>query len=361
MKKEILLSYFPKISYKRYQDILHSFPNLEQSWGAPLEEHLKRLIWPTETVLEFYYWKQKLEPAKIEATLKKENIYCVSIADPLYPTLLKHIPDPPVCLFSKGDLHIQAPPLAVVGTRKNSNYGARITKTLLGELFKEYRITLISGLAFGIDSIAHQVALDTKQKTIAVLGSGIDPKSLYPKAQAGLAENILRNEGAVISECPPGTEASLFSFPKRNRIIAGMSLGTLVIEAGKKSGALITADCALEYNREVFAVPQNIDSPSACGVNGLIKKGAVPILSAEDLAEALNLRKSTQYDNNHKDTGCSLMEKQVLELISHEPTHIDQIIRQSDETRGNINAALSILEINGLIRNVGSMMYELAS
>lgn len=361
MKKEILLSYFPKISYKRYQDILRLFPNLEQEKRITLHEYMKRLPWPPETILEFYNWEKIFDKKKAEEILKKEHINCVGIEGPSYPKLLKQISDPPICLFVKGNIHIEAPPLAVVGTRKNSIYGARITKSLLGELLAEYRVSIISGLAFGIDSIAHQAALDMKQQTIAVLGSGVDNASIYPKSHLRLAVNILQNQGGVISECPPGTEASLFSFPKRNRIIAGMSLGTLVIEAGEKSGALITADCALEYNREVLAVPQNIDSPSACGVNELIKKGAIPILSANDLAEALNLRKSARYDNNHEDKDCTLMEKQMLTLISHEPAHIDQIIRQSGETRGNVNAMLTLLEIKGLIRNTGSMMYQLAS
>ena len=211
-----------------------------------------------------------------------DHIRKISIRDQEYPYLLKHIADPPHSLYIRGSLKARAISLAVVGPRQHSAYAARITKKLIHPLAKA-GITIISGLARGIDGIAHATTLDAKGTTIAVLGAGCDDASMYPKEHLKLAHRILQSGGALISEYPPGASPTKKTFPARNRIIAGMSKATLVIEAAQRSGSLITARCALDYDRDVLAVPQDIDSPTARGVNHLIRMGAYPITSVQDV------------------------------------------------------------------------------
>ncbi len=208
-----------------------------------------------------------------------------------YPGLLKEIYDPPQTLYVNGPLKVKEKyPLAVVGTRKVSLYGQKITRSLVKALAKA-GFTIISGLALGVDGIAHQAALDVGGKTIAVLGSGLD--IIYPSSHQQLAKNIIKSNGVIVSEYEPKTRPSKWTFPARNRIVAGMSLGTLVIEAPKKSGALITARFALEQGREVFAVPGSVYNENSAGCNLLIKMGAKPVTKPEDILEAFNLNLKT--------------------------------------------------------------------
>ncbi|MDA2921876.1 DNA-processing protein DprA [Patescibacteria group bacterium AH-259-L07] len=208
--------------------------------------------------------------------------------DKNYPQLLKEIPDSPHKLYVWGVLKQKEKyPLAVVGTRKVSNYGKQVTIELVKELAKQ-GLTIISGLALGVDGISHQAALDANGRTIAVLGSGFD--HLYPQEHAKLANDIVKSGGAIITEYPPDAKPTQKTFPARNRIIAGMSLGVLVIEAPMRSGALITARHALEQNRDVFAVPGSIYNKNSAGTNNLIKMGAKPVTSPEDILESFNLQ-----------------------------------------------------------------------
>ena len=221
--------------------------------------------------------------------LNKENITTISINDPAYPALLKEINDPPFVLFIRGKLpNTNSPTLGVVGTRKLTPYGKSACQEIVGPLVNQ-GIVIVSGLALGIDGVAHQVAVDNNSPTIAVLGGGVDKKTVSPPSHRDLAEKIITTGGAVISEYPPGFTPTVYSFPARNRIIAGLSLGTLVIEAAEKSGALITAKCALDYNRDVFAVPHTITSPTGIGPNNLIKMGAKVVTKASDIIESLSL------------------------------------------------------------------------
>ncbi|PIZ94470.1 MAG: DNA-protecting protein DprA [Candidatus Magasanikbacteria bacterium CG_4_10_14_0_2_um_filter_37_12] len=357
MDKQILLSYFPKITVNRYQQLLAVFYSLDEVWKANLEE-LKKSKWNEEIITEFINWRKKIDEDKIQKILDIENIRCITKDNPEYPELLKNIYDPPFCLFVRGKIK-KGFNLAVVGTRKYTPYGKQVTEELVSELALQ-GVNIISGLAFGIDGIAHSVTISHHGHTVAVLGSGINKSHIYPSVHSGLSEKIIEMDGAIISEYPPGALPSKFTFPRRNRIIAGMSLGTLVIEAPEKSGALITAECALNDGREVFAIPQNITSHTAVGPNNLIKMGAKMVTSAKDILEALNLQDIEKYVTNKQILPESPAEARLLEYLSRQPLHVDELTKKSKLPSPEVNATLTMMEMKGKVRNVGNMNYVLS-
>ncbi len=263
------------------------------------------------------------------------------------PKLLTEINDPPEILYLEGNLPKKENIcLCVVGSRKNTEYGRRICQKLISEL-KGNPVTIISGLALGTDSIAHKTAIETGLQTIAVPGSGLGKQVLYPSSHINLAREIIRAGGGLLSEYEPDFKATPWSFPKRNRIMAGMSVATLIIEAEEKSGTLITARLAMEYNRDVLAVPGSIFSPQSRGTNHLIKDGATPITSSEDLMEALGIQKEVE----QKELDLSKLsenETALVELLS-EPISRDELISKSNLSASDANATLSMLEIKGVI------------
>ncbi len=355
MKKEILLSYFPKITLKRYRDLTRIFPTLDDVWKAEFDD-LRATRWEDSLINEFLSWRDNLDEVKISDSLTRHGIACLTIDDPDYPPLLKQIYDPPFCLFIRGTLTAENC-LAVVGSRKFSLYGKQVAESLTEELARR-GITIVSGLALGIDSIAHESALRQNGRTIAVLGSGVDPLHIAPAGHAALAERIIAKNGAVISEYPPGAMPSKYSFPQRNRIIAGISLGVLVIEAAEKSGSLITAQCALDNGREVFAVPQNITSPTSSGTNNLIKTGARAITDAEDIIEALDIEKTiSDVADKKNQQSLSPEETKIMAGITREPTPIDKIIKESALPSHVVMSAITMMEMKGLIKNIGGMMF----
>jgi len=357
MKKEILFSYFPKATVKRYQQLITVFGNLDKAWQAD-SEILKKTGWEEKVIQEFLNWKNKIDEEKITKILQQENIYCLTRDDENYPELLKQIYDPPFCLFVRGNLDMIKFPIAVVGTRKFTNYGQQITEEIVSQLAQQ-GITIISGLALGIDSIAHNATIEAGGKTIAVLGTGINKKHIYPAAHYQLSEKIIASGGALISEYPPGALPSKYSFPRRNRIIAGLSVGTLVIEAPEESGSLITAQYALDNNREVFAIPQNITSINSTGVNNLLKNGAHLITQAEDILEVLNLEKIKEFIDNQEIIPDSPTEAKILEILTKEPIHIDVITKKTQLDSSTVNATLALMEMKGKVRNLGGMNYIL--
>jgi len=357
MKKEIIFAHFPKSNFKRYQQLLAAFSNLDNAWEAEFGD-LKNIGWKDEIINEFLLWKDKFDAEKAKNILKQEGIKCITQLDDDYPPLLKEIYDPPFCLFVRGDINNISNPIAVVGPRKFSPYGKQITEELVSEL-TNYGVEIISGLAFGIDSIAHNSTLKSNGRTIAVLGSGINKKHISPVANVELSERIINSGGAIMSEYPPGGLASKYTFPRRNRIVAGISLGTLVIEATEKSGALITAQCALDNSREVFVVPQNITSRTSIGSNKLLKIGATPITEAADILNSLNLEYINKDIAKNKTISNSPTEAKIIECLSKEPVHVDIIIKKTSLPSQTINSALILMEMNGIIKNMGSMMYIL--
>lgn len=358
VNKEVLLSHWPKATVKRYQTLLSVFSNLDNVWEAKQKE-LEEMGWKPDLVKNFLDWKNSVDEEKITKILKQEKITCILKTDENYPESLKEIYDAPFCLFTRGELSNDGFALAVVGPRKFTPYGKQITEEIVTELASQ-GIVIVSGLALGIDSIAHKATLSARGKTVAVLGSGINDRHIYPASHRGLAESIVNSGGAVISEYPPGALPSKFTFPRRNRIVAGMSLGTLVIEAAEGSGALITAQSALDNNREVFAIPQNITSPNSAGVNQLIKNGAHPVTCAQDIIDALDLKDIKNFISNREIVPDSPTEAKLLEFLSREPIHVDNLVKQTKLDSPSVNATLTLMEMKGKVKNLGGMMYVLS-
>ena len=355
LPKEVLFSFFPKSTNKRYAELLNTFSSLEYAWHATKAE-LKQTKWKQELINEFFFWKKDFNEEKTEAMLVQQEISYILRNDPDYPELLQDIYDPPFCLFIRGSLQKCTIPLAVVGPRKNTQYGKHITTELVKPL-AEAGVSIVSGLAYGIDAIAHTAALAAKGNTIAVLGGGIDKYHITPAAHTDLAERIIENGGAIISEFPPGTIPSKFTFPRRNRIVAGMSFATLVIEAAEKSGALITAQCAIDAHRDVFAVPQNINSPNSIGVHKLIQSGAHLVTQATDILEILEVEARTQHKESKAIIPDSPAEAAILQYITHEPIHIDMLTKQTNMPSAEITGTLTVMEMKGMVKNIGNMMY----
>ncbi|MDO8493495.1 MAG: DNA-processing protein DprA [bacterium] len=269
-----------------------------------------------------------------------------------FPASLFEIPQPPKELYLEGVLPDEEFIfLTVVGSRKFSTYGKEACEKIIAGLRGE-KVVIVSGLALGIDSIAHKAALQAGITTIGVPGSGLDRKVLHPHSNKDLADEIVRSGGALLSELPPLMPAGTHTFPARNRIMAGMSRAILVIEAQNKSGTLITARLATEYNKDLFAVPGSIFSLNSNGTNRLIKQGATPISSSDDLLEALSLaRKDGQQELDL--TTLSENEIKVMKLLSVEAMTRDDLIRESEIKTSEINVVLSMMEIKGLIKELG--------
>ena len=273
-----------------------------------------------------------------------------------FPKALLEIPQPPKTLYLRGELPAESLIyLAVVGSRKFTSYGRDACEKLITGL-KGYPVVIVSGLAMGIDAIAHRAALKNGLTTISFPGSGLDDKVLFPSVNLQLAKEILSSGGALVSEFEPDFKATQFSFPLRNRLMAGISKAVLIIEAEEKSGTLITARLATEYNRDVLVVPGSINSPSSKGTNSLIRQGATPILSVENLLEALGFEIPTDVDKQAKlFADCSPEEKKVLDLL-REPISRDELIRQMDIPTPTAQALLSVMEIKGFIKeNLGEI------
>jgi DNA processing protein len=277
--------------------------------------------------------------------------------DPDYPSRLKEIYDYPPVLYVRGSLLPEDEwYLAVVGTRRATVYGRQVTEELVTDLAQS-KITIVSGLAKGIDAIAHQSALNAGGRSIAVFACGLD--IVYPGENADLARRIIQ-QGALISEYPLGTKPRADNFPRRNRIMSGMSLGVLVIEAGETSGAMITARLALEQNREVFAVPGSILSPASSGTNHLIQEGAKLIRDYTDILEELNLTAVARQIEMKEVIPSSDTESLLLEQLGAEPTHIDEVCHSSGLPVATVSSTLAMMELKGLVKQVGTMNYVLA-
>ncbi len=282
----ITLTSFPLFGPSSLKKINNFFP----SWAKALEANyidLKNIGLKEETIDQFIKFKKEKKTEKIIEIIDQENISLISQTDEDFPPLLKEIPTSPYLLYVRGRKSFNHPLLTVVGSRRTSSYGLNITNQLIKQI--NQKINIVSGLAKGIDTAAHWAAIKSNKKTIAILGSGIDKKSIYPQENKFLAEKIIDSGGCLLSEFPPFTPPLKNHFPRRNRLLAGLSPATLVIEAGQKSGALITASLALDFNREVLAVPDNLFSSYSQGSNYLLKSGATVILKFEDIEEALNI------------------------------------------------------------------------
>ncbi len=328
-------------AFKTPEDIFNkSFDEISSVFGT----HIANLILKRDKSLKEKALKE-LEKAD------KLNVEIITLNDENYPENLKEIPDPPPVLYVKGNLPVSKNSISFVGTRKFSSYGKYVTKKLIGELD---HVNIVSGLASGIDTIAHQTALETGNMTTAVLGCGID--IVYPPENYKLYKKI-EEEGTILSEFPIGTKPSKYTFPQRNRIVAGLSYGTVVVEAPKKSGSLITAKLANEYGRIVFAVPTNINNPYGEGNNKLLKDGAYPLTSGKDIYNQIPYLERKEIYNLEIELEISDIEKKVLEL-TYEPVHIDYIVQNTGVPLNEIMLVLFDLEMKDLIINDNGMYFR---
>jgi len=270
-----------------------------------------------------------------------------------FPSLLKEINDPPEELWLEGNFPNETENkfLAVVGSRKFSRYGREASEELIAGL-AGYPIVIVSGLALGIDAIAHQSALKNKLLTVAIPGSGLDRKVLHPFSNHRLADEIVEAGGCLMSELEPECPAGVHTFPRRNRIMAGLSHAVLIIEAGERSGTLITARLAMEYNRDVLVVPGSIFSASSRGANSLIHQGALPINNSEDLLQALgfNTEQDKKNKQGHLFENLSDIEQKIVDLLENESYPRDELIELAELSITDANIILSALEIKGVIK-----------
>jgi DNA processing protein len=348
-------SLVPEIGPRRVDRLLKWFGDIRDAWHAA-ESDLRRAGLEPQPTANLVKKRLSLDLDTEVARVTRTGARLVAYADPGYPEALKHLPDPPLVLYVRGALLPQdEQSLAVVGTRKASAYGRDAAYSLSRQLAR-HGITIISGLAVGIDTAAHRGALDGGGRTIAILGCGID--QVYPRENGPLAAEIARC-GALVSEFPLGTPPDSRNFPRRNRVISGMSLGVLVAEAPEHSGALITAEMAAEQGHDVFAIPGNIFNMSSRGTNRLIQDGAKLVLDVDDILDELQIaranlevKRSTEDAVPTDDT-----ERQILAQLNADPIHVDDLARLCNMPIALITSSLTILELKGLAQKVGPMQY----
>lgn len=359
MEKKYWLGFniVPRIGPVRFRALLQHFGSLEAAWQASSLQ-LEAAGLDRRALQNLVALRARLSLDEEWAKLERLGIHILTWEDETYPRLLKEIDDSPPVLYVKGELTpADEWAVAVVGTRHATVYGKEVARQLAGDLARN-KVTVVSGLAYGIDTIAHQAALQAGGRTIAVLGSGLD--IIYPSENRALAEAIAKS-GALVSEFPLGTRPDAQNFPPRNRIISGLSLGTVIVEGTETSGAMITARYALDQGREVFAVPGNITYSSSRGTNMLIRDGrAKLILSVEDILVELNLSMVKQQATMRQIMPENETEALLLRHLSSQPIHVDELRRRVDLPIAEVSSALALMELKGMVRQVGGMNYVLA-
>jgi len=346
----------PHIGAARIQQLVTTFGSLSIAWQAS-ESTLRRSGLSANALSALLTNRSRLDLAAEEAKLQRLGVRLMIHTDADYPQDLARVNDAPAVLYVRGCLLPEDNlALAIVGTRRATRYGRDAAQTIARQLASR-GVTIVSGLALGIDTAAHEGALEAGGRTIAVLGSGIDVT--YPRENSSLAERITDN-GALITEFPPGTPPTGPNFPRRNRILSGLSLGVLVAEAPIQSGALITAETALDQGREVFAIPANIFNKMGQGCNRLIQEGATLVMHAGDILDALNIAyvRVTTRHTTEQAAPDSDFERQILTLLENDPIHIDDLIRKSGLAAEQVSAALVLLELKGLAQTNGPMEYS---
>jgi len=337
----------------RMQALVAYFGDLESAWKAAPEE-LSGAGLGSKLIERVVKAREDVDLDRVWDRIEKQGIKILTWQDEAYPQRLKEIDQPPPVLYVRGEyLQDDIIAVAIVGTRRISSYGRQITEELSSFLAAN-GLTVVSGLARGVDAVAHQSALKAGGRTIGVLGSGVD--KIYPPEHRMLAEHMME-QGAILSDYAPGTPPDASNFPPRNRIISGLSLAVVVVEAGETSGALITAEFAAEQGREVFAVPGSILAPQSKGSNRLIQKGALPFLGVNDLMQALDIARIGQQNVARKIVPADDIEEKLLNLLDHEPLHVDEIRNRSDMPIEKVTAALALMELKGMVRQVGGMNY----
>lgn len=348
------LSLLPGVGCRTLLKLIEYFGSAEKAWKASIKE-MEKLQLRKDI-------KESLTRNRIQIDIERkfqdiinQNVKLLNILDPKYPILLKEIYDPPILLYYKGELDWNNSLFfGVVGTRKITSYGIRAIEEIVGALTL-HGLVIVSGMAKGGDTIAHQAAVKSGGKTVGVLGSGVN--IIYPPENKKLSEEIIKN-GAILSEFPPDAEPRRQNFPLRNRLISGLSLGLLVVEASEKSGTLITANCALDQNREVFALPGSIFNPYSKGPAKLIKMGAKMVTSVEDILEELNLEGRQQSKRAQQILPDSKEEEKILSILNlHDYVMIDELIRETKLSSPVVLSSLTLMEMKGKVRNLGGGKY----
>jgi DNA processing protein len=337
----------------RFKTLLDAFGNAEAAWNASpqalLEAGLSRKI-----VESFQRVRKSVSLEQVWQRLQSLDVQVLTWEDEGFPCHLKEIDQPPPVLYIRGTLTPEDEwAVAIVGTRRVTAYGRQVAEDVATALARN-GVTIVSGLARGVDSIAHQAALNAGGRTLAVLGNGID--LVYPPENRRLAAQITEH-GALVSDYALGTPPDGVNFPPRNRIISGLAMAVIVVEAGQTSGALITASFAAEQGRDVFAVPGNINAPQSQGTNRLIRDGAQPLLNPQDVLEALNLTMVAEHRAVRVALPTDPVESQLYKLLSHQPMHVDEIRAQANMPIETVTATLVMMELKGMVRQVGGMNY----
>ena len=347
----------PNIGPVRLGRLLDTFGDLETAWGAsPTALRSARL--PKDALESLLYWRGRMDLEREMTRVQDLGLKVVSWQDDDYPPLLRSIDDSPPLLYIKGELlPTDEWAVATVGTRSATTYGKEVTRRLATGLAQN-GVTVVSGLALGIDGVAHRSALEAGGRTVAVFGCSLD--TVYPARHRSLAKRISQ-AGALISDYPLGTKPEGRNFPPRNRIISGLSLGTVVMEAGAKSGSLITLRYALEQGRETFCVPGNIYARSCAGTNGAIQRGEAKLVTCvKDILEELNLTMVVEQTQMREIVPETATEEALLSCLSMKPVHIDDIVQQSELTTSIVSSTLCMMELKGMVRRVDNMSYILA-
>ena len=346
----------PGIGPARLRNLLDYYGDIQTAWQANPGE-LRAMGLDKRSVESLVKVRETLDLDVELARLEKTNTSVLTWESDDYPKLLKNISDPPATLYIRGKLLPQDEwALAVVGTRRATTYGKECTRMLVNGLV-ENGITIVSGLAYGIDTEAHRTAVNAKGRTIAVLGCGVD--IIYPAENRKLRQAILEN-GALVSEYPLGTKPESGNFPRRNRIISGLSLGVLFVEGSSQSGARITTDYALEQGREVLAVPGSILRKTGSGPNYLIQQGAKLVAGVGDILEELNLSMVAQHTEARAIIPDNETEAVLLAQLSSEPMHVDALGHSTGLPAPQIASTLTMMELKGMVRQVGGMNYVIA-
>lgn len=347
-------NYVSGIGPAKIQALLGYFNTLEKAWNAS-DEQLRDIGFDIRAIQSLNEVRQNFDLDQYVRQVETSGVGVVTWGSPEYPELLREIPAAPPLIFLRGQLEpIDRWAMAVVGTRRLTAYGRQVTRDLVAGLVVN-GITVVSGLARGIDAVAHRTALEDGGRTIAVMASGID--KVYPPEHRDLAREIVAGRGAIISDYPFGAEPESSHFPARNRLISGLSLGVIVIEAGERSGALITARFALEQNREVFAVPGNIHSPVSVGTNRLIQQGGKLVMRVEDILEELNLKMAAEQAVAQVVLPETAEEAALISQLSSQPVHVDELGRLTGMPMSLISSTLTMMELKGMVQQVGGMNY----
>lgn len=341
------------IGAARTKLLLDHFGDLSAAWKAS-ESQLLEAGLGKKVIQVFLKMRLTIDLDRDFEKLNNSGIRMITIKDENYPRKLMSIEYPPPVLFMKGEIQeCDSYAVAVVGTRRITSYGRQVA-TELAHFLAQNHVTVVSGLARGVDSIAHRAALGGGGRTIAVFGCGVD--IIYPPENRGLAEQVIQN-GALLSDYYPGTPPEGINFPPRNRIISGLSLASVIVEAGERSGALITAEFAASQGREVFAVPGSFYAVRSKGANRLIRDGALPLLNFNDLLDALNLDHAEEYRYAKKVLPENDIELLLLETLRDEPMHINEIKATLGLSMEKISAALVMMKLKGMVKETANLTY----